>query len=65
MTDTTWYEHMAVAIKKRDNAMAAIVRWQRALVVAEEEIQKLAAEQAASEPVLQEPVLETMEVPQA
>jgi hypothetical protein len=59
MSNSTWYEQMAAAMSRRDRAIAGIERWTTARDLAEQEIQKLAAEQAA-EPVLQEPALGTM-----
>lgn len=60
MSDSTWYEEMAVAMRRRDAAIAGIKRWTAALELTEGEITKLAAGQAAAEPVLQEPALPTM-----
>ena len=63
MSDTTWYEEMAKAMAARDRAIAGIKRWTTALELAEGEITKLAAVQAA-EPVT-EAAAETMTEEQA
>lgn len=41
MTDTSWYEEMASAMKERDRALTGLARWQQSLREAEDRIEEL------------------------
>lgn len=51
MTDATWYEDMAAAMKERDKALTALARWQQSLAEAEEKIQTLRESDVSDQPV--------------
>lgn len=43
MADTLWYQSMATAMAKREKALNAVTRWQKAVADAEAEIEALRA----------------------
>jgi hypothetical protein len=62
MTDTLWYQKMATAMAKREKALNAVMRWQKAVADAEAEIEALRAGASSELPpssVVAEPQLAT------